>query len=161
MKRYWKIAVLANIKDDAHPKPEGVPPDAFADFDHIETIDSIRAALETDGHQTIFIHADTDLPYALRDEKPDICFNIAEGLGGDARGTSPCIIGNDADPLYRFPCIGQRISLDKTLTKRSGGIVVSPLPPSRSLARVMNLCARINSHFSLSLHAKGLAWAWI
>ena len=39
MKRYWKIAVLANIKDDNHPKPDGVPPDAFADFDHIETID--------------------------------------------------------------------------------------------------------------------------
>ena len=39
MKRYWKVAVLANIKDDTHPKPEGVPPDAFADFDHIETIE--------------------------------------------------------------------------------------------------------------------------
>ena len=61
LKRYWKIAVLANIKDDDHPKPEGVPPDAFADFDHIETIDSIRAALETDGHETVFIQADADL----------------------------------------------------------------------------------------------------
>src|SRR5688500_14392359 len=81
MKRYWKIAVLANIKDDTHPKPEGVPPDAFADFDHIETIDAIRSALETDGHQTVFIHADADLPYALRDERPDICFNIAEEIG--------------------------------------------------------------------------------
>ena len=49
MKRHWKIAVLANIKDDNHPKPEGVPPDAFAYFDHIETIDLLRAALETDG----------------------------------------------------------------------------------------------------------------
>ena len=39
MKRYWKVAVLANIKDDSKPKPEGVPPDAFADYDHIETID--------------------------------------------------------------------------------------------------------------------------
>ena len=52
MKRYWKIAVLANIKDDSQPKPEGVPPDAFADFDYIETMDSVRAALETDGHTT-------------------------------------------------------------------------------------------------------------
>jgi len=85
MKRYWKIAVLANIKDDSHPKPEGVPPDAFADFDHVETIDAIRAALETDGHQTVFIQADRDLPFALREAAPDICFNIAEGLGGDAR----------------------------------------------------------------------------
>jgi len=47
LKRTWKIAVLANIKDEDQPKPEGVPPDAFADYDHIETIDAIRAALPT------------------------------------------------------------------------------------------------------------------
>jgi hypothetical protein len=62
MKRYWKIAVLANIKEDDHPKPEGVPPDAFADFDHIETIDSLRAALETDGHETVFIRLTRNCP---------------------------------------------------------------------------------------------------
>lgn len=119
MKRYWKIAVLANIKDESKPKPEGVPPDAFADFDHIETIDAIRAALETDGHQTVFIQADTDLPYALKEVKPDICFNIAEGLGGDAREAQvPALL-----EMLRIPYTGSRvltngISLDKTLTKR-------------------------------------------
>jgi D-alanine-D-alanine ligase len=119
MKRYWKIAVLANIKDESKPKPEGVPPDAFADFDHIETIDSIRGALETDGHQTVFIQADADLPYALKEEKPDICFNIAEGLGGDAREAQvPALL-----EMLRIPYTGSRvltngISLDKTLTKR-------------------------------------------
>ncbi|HET6822563.1 MAG TPA: hypothetical protein VFH34_07925 [Anaerolineales bacterium] len=119
LKRYWKIAVLANIKDDSHPKPEGVPPDAFADFDHIETIDSIRAALESDGHQTVFLHADKDLPFALREEKPDICFNIAEGLGGDAREAQvPALL-----EMMQIPYTGSRvltngISLDKTLTKR-------------------------------------------
>ena len=119
MKRYWKIAVLANIKDESKPKPEGVPPDAFADFDHIETIDSIRAALETDGHQTVFLQADADLPYALRDAKPDICFNIAEGLGGDAREAQvPALL-----EMFQIPYTGSRvltngISLDKTLTKR-------------------------------------------
>ena len=119
MKRYWKIAVLANIKDESKPKPEGVPPDAFADFDHIETIDSIRAALETDGHQTIFLQADADLPYALKEVKPDICFNIAEGLGGDAREAQiPALL-----EMLRIPYTGSRvltngISLDKTLTKR-------------------------------------------
>ena len=119
LKRYWKIAVLANIKDDDHPKPDGVPPDAFADFDHIETIDSLRAALETDGHETVFIHADTELPYALKEAKPDICFNIAEGLGGDAREAQiPALL-----ELLKIPYTGSRvltngISLDKTLTKR-------------------------------------------
>jgi D-alanine-D-alanine ligase len=119
MKRYWKVAVLANIKDDNHPKPEGVPPDAFADFDHIETIDTLRAALETDGHETVFIQADTDLPYALKEVKPDICFNIAEGLGGDAREAQvPALL-----EMLNIPYTGSRvltngISLDKTLTKR-------------------------------------------
>ena len=85
MKRFWRVAVLANIKDESKPKPEGVPPDAFADFDHIETVQSIQKAIETDGHETTFILADENLPEALKEYKPDICFNIAEGLGGDAR----------------------------------------------------------------------------
>jgi len=119
MKRYWKVAVLANIKDDTHPKPEGVPPDAFADFDHVETIDAIRSALETDGHQTVFIHADADLPYALRDEKPDICFNIAEGLGGDAREAQvPALLEMMQIPYTGSRVLANGISLDKTLTKR-------------------------------------------
>ncbi len=119
MKRYWKIAVLANIKDESQPKPDGVPPDAFADFDHIETINSIRAALETDGHETVFIDADSNLPCALIEEQPDICFNIAEGLGGDAREAQiPALL-----EMLRIPYTGSRvltngISLDKTLTKR-------------------------------------------
>jgi len=119
MKRYWKVAVLANIKDESQPKPEGVPPDAFADFDHIETINTLRAALETDGHESVFIQADANLPYALRDAKPDICFNIAEGLGGDAREAQvPALL-----EMLKIPYTGSRvltngISLDKTLTKR-------------------------------------------
>jgi D-alanine-D-alanine ligase len=118
-KRYWKVAVLANIKDESVPKPEGVPPDAFADFDHIETISAIRAALETDGHQTVFIQADTDLPYALRDEKPDICFNIAEGLGGDAREAQvPALLEMLQIPYTGSRVLANGISLDKTLTKR-------------------------------------------
>ena len=119
MKRYWKIAVLANIKDDSHPKPEGVPPDAFADFDHIETIDSIRTALESDGHQTVFIQADVDLPFALKEENPDICFNIAEGLGGDAREAQvPAVLEMLQIPYTGSRIMANAISLDKTLTKR-------------------------------------------
>jgi len=119
LKRYWKVAVLANIKDESLPKPEGIPPDAFADFDHIETIDSIRAALETDGHQTIFIQADANLPYALRDEKPDICFNIAEGLGGEAREAQvPALLEMLHIPYTGSRVLANGISLDKTLTKR-------------------------------------------
>ena len=118
-KRFWRVAVLANIKDENIPKPEGVPPDAFADFDHIETIQSIQKAIETDGHETTFITADENLPYSLKEYGPDICFNIAEGLGGDAREAQvPALL-----EMLRIPYTGSRvltnaIALDKTLTKR-------------------------------------------
>lgn len=119
LKRTWKIAVLANIKDDNQPKPEGVPPDAFADFDHIETVDALRAALETDGHTTVFIQADRDLPYTLKKAKPDICFNLAEGLGGDAREAQvPALLEMLAIPYTGSRVLANGISLDKTLTKR-------------------------------------------
>ncbi len=115
----WRVAVLANIKVEGQDLPPGVPADAYADFDHIETIDSIRAAIETDGHTTDFIAADENLPFALRQFHPDICFNIAEGLGGDAREAQvPALL-----EMLRIPYTGSRvltnaISLDKTLTKR-------------------------------------------
>jgi D-alanine-D-alanine ligase len=115
----WRVAVLANIKVEGQTHPPGVPADAYADFDHIETIDHIREAIEADGHRTVFIPADEKLPFALREHRPDICFNVAEGLGGDAREAQvPALL-----EMFRIPYTGSRvltnaISLDKTLTKR-------------------------------------------
>lgn len=115
----WLVAVLANIKDDDAELPSDVPADALADFDHIETIRAIQAAIESAGHRTVFIQADGNLPYALKQIRPDICFNIAEGLGGDGReAQTPGLL-----EMLRIPYTGSRvvtnaISLDKTLTKR-------------------------------------------
>ena len=115
----WRVAVLANIKEHGKSLPADVPPDAGADYDYIETIDQIRAAIETDGHKTVFIQADRDLPFKLKEARPDICFNIAEGLGGDAREAQvPALL-----EMLKIPYTGSRvltsaISLDKTLTKR-------------------------------------------
>lgn len=118
-KKNWFVAVLANIKDGNGDLPPDVPADALADYDHIETIQSIQAAIESDGHKTVFIPADRNLPFSLRDIKPDICFNVSEGLGGDAREAQvPALL-----EMMRIPYTGSRImanaiSLDKTLTKR-------------------------------------------
>ncbi|MCX6066179.1 MAG: hypothetical protein NT121_10560, partial [Chloroflexi bacterium] len=119
IKKPWFVAVLANIKDEKAALPADVPADALADYDHIETIRVIQAAIESDGHKTVFIQADRNLPFTLRDIQPDICFNIAEGLGGDAREAQvPALL-----EMLRIPYTGSRImanaiSLDKTLTKR-------------------------------------------
>jgi D-alanine-D-alanine ligase len=117
--RPWRVAVIANIKEHDKPLPPDVPPDTGADYDYIETIQHIRTAIETDGHKTTFLQADEKLPYALKEARPDICFNIAEGQGGDAREAQvPALL-----ELLKIPYTGSRvqtnaISLDKTLTKR-------------------------------------------
>ena len=117
--RPWRVAVLANVKDDATVLPEGVAADALADYDHIETIQAIQAAIETDGHSTVFIPADQNLPYVLREIQPDICFNIAEGLGGDAReAQTPALLEMLRIPYTHSRVMANAIALDKTLTKR-------------------------------------------
>ena len=118
-KKPWFVAILANIKDGVDVSSTDVPADALADYDHIETIQAIQAAIESDGHRTIFIPADRNLPFRLKEINPDICFNISEGLGGDAREAQvPALL-----ELMQIPYTGSRvmanaISLDKTLTKR-------------------------------------------
>jgi D-alanine-D-alanine ligase len=117
--RPWRVAVLANIKEHDKPLPAEVPPDAGADYDYIETINHIRAAIETDGHWTMFIQADSNLPYALKSAKPDICVNIAEGLGGDAReAQTPAMLEMLKIPYTGSRVLANAIALDKTLTKR-------------------------------------------
>ncbi len=119
LKRYWRVAVIANIKDKNQPLPPGVPPDAFADFDTIETIEQIRAAIESDGHETVFLVADRTLPKTVQDYAPDICFNIAEGMGGDAREAQvPALLELLGIPYTGSRVLTNAISLDKTLTKR-------------------------------------------
>jgi D-alanine-D-alanine ligase len=109
---------LANIKKRASPSRRACPR-AFADFDSIDTINHIRAAIESDGHQTEFILADAQLPFALRQVNPDICFNIAEGLGGDAREAQvPALLEMMTIPYTGSRVLTNGISLDKTLTKR-------------------------------------------
>lgn len=117
--RPWRVAVLANVKQDDAVLPEGIAADALADYDHIETIQAIQAAIETDGHSTVFIPADRNLPYALKEIQPDLCFNIAEGLGGDAReAQTPALLEMLRIPYTHSRVMANAIALDKTLTKR-------------------------------------------
>jgi D-alanine-D-alanine ligase len=116
--RPWRVAVVANVKGET-ALPINAPEDAGAEFDKKETIQAIQSAIESSGHQTIFLSADATLPYTLRESLPDICFNISEGIGGDAREAQvPALM-----ELLRIPYTASRvmtsaISLDKTMTKR-------------------------------------------
>lgn len=114
----WLVAVIANMKGES-PLPVNGPPDAGAEFDRAETIQAIQKAIESDGHNTVFIPADANLPFKLGQIRPDICFNIAEGLGGDAREAQvPAVLEMLGIPYTASRVLANAISLDKTLTKR-------------------------------------------
>jgi D-alanine-D-alanine ligase len=116
--RAWRVAVIANVKGETALPLDG-PADAGAEFDRKETIQEIQSAIESDGHTTVFVPADANLPYALAHIRPDICFNISEGIYGDAREAQiPALL-----ELLRIPYTASRVltnavSLDKTMTKR-------------------------------------------
>lgn len=116
--RPWRVALIANVKGET-ALPVDAPADAGAEFDRIETIQAILDSIESDGHHAILIPADSNLPFALRDVHPDICFNIAEGQIGDSREAQvPALL-----EMFNIPYTGSRvlanaIGLDKTMTKR-------------------------------------------
>lgn len=125
----WLVAVVANIKGESALPPES-PPDAGAEFDRTETISAIQQAIETAGHRTVFVPADQNFPNKIREIKPDICFNIAEGLQGEGREAQiPAILELFGIPYTASRVVANAISLEKTLTKRlwrDAGLPVVP-----------------------------------
>jgi D-alanine-D-alanine ligase len=124
----WLVALIANIKETELPADS--PPDAGAEFDREETIQSIMGAFESGGHRAMFIPASNNLSEALDKYRPDICFNIAEGTHGDGREAHiPAILEMHNIPYTASRVVANAISLEKTLTKRlwrDAGLPVGP-----------------------------------
>ena len=130
----WLVAVTANVIDESHSHGNG-PDDAEAEYDKPETVQNIRNAIESDGHRTVFIPADADLPYALRQVHPDICFNIAEGAGSDSREAQvPALLALMGIPYTASLVLANAISLDKPLTKRLWRGTSLPITPYQVFA---------------------------
>ncbi|MEY2846833.1 MAG: hypothetical protein RL076_2379 [Chloroflexota bacterium] len=113
----WHVAIIANVKGVTQVPSDA--PDADAEFDRPSTIDAIRTAIASQGHRVTFLAGDATLPATILQTKPDICFNITEGMYGDAREAQvPALL-----ELLRIPYTASRvltnaISLDKVMTKR-------------------------------------------
>src|SRR5574341_1947792 len=117
-----RVAVLANLKKNALTW-EGMSPDQWDDLDSPKTVDSIIAALESRGHEAMFLEAQIAEPHNLvqnlQDYKPDICFNIAEGHRGDGREAQiPAILEMLGIPYTGSKVMTLALALDKPMTKR-------------------------------------------
>ncbi len=113
-----RIAVLANRRSSIQAA-EDAPPDALADFDSEETVQGIQDALRAYGHTPFFLEADETLLDTIREQRPDLCFNIAEGLRGDSRESHiPALLEMLAIPYTGSKILTHAISLDKAATKQ-------------------------------------------
>ena len=125
----WRIALVANLKDEVDLGVDA-PPDAGAEFDKAPTIESLARALEADGHWVHVCPGDNTLPEILLSLRPNICFNIAEGMGGDGREAHvPALCEMLGIPYTASRVVANALSLDKTRTKHIWRDVGLPTAP--------------------------------
>ena len=105
----------SNQSSDLEPEPA----DNEAEYDDITTVLAIKSALEARNCRVTLLEVNKELPIKLMEDKPDIIFNIAEGIQGRGRESQvPALLD-----FYRIPYTGSDettlcITLDKALTKR-------------------------------------------
>jgi D-alanine-D-alanine ligase len=121
------------------------PDDEYAEWDSAETIDAVARALGRYG-EVIRLEARDDFPARLRAERPDIVFNIAEGLRGPNREAHvPAIC-----EFYGIPYSGSdpftlALCLDKARTKeilRANGVPTADWALARGAGDVERIVAR-------------------
>ncbi|MBI5682632.1 MAG: ATP-grasp domain-containing protein [Deltaproteobacteria bacterium] len=111
-----RVAVTYNVKSKG-VKREGLPPDFYAEWDDEETISAVKDAL-SERHDVVLIEADKDAYLKLANEKPDIVFNIAEGIHGRSRESHiPAILEMLEIPYTGSGPLTLGICLDKARAK--------------------------------------------
>ena len=97
--------------------PAAVADDEFAEWDSPATIQAVSSALARYG-DVIPLEATEDFPQRLRDTRPDIVFNIAEGLRGPNREAHvPAICEFYGTPYSGSDPFTLALCLDKARTK--------------------------------------------
>jgi len=113
-----KIAILANLKEDAPVNPED-PPGRWDDLDDRKTVDAIQTSLAELGHEARYFPATLDSIPELKKFSPDLCFNSAEGHYGDSREAQmPAILDNLRIPYTCAGVLGMSLSHNKAVAKR-------------------------------------------
>jgi D-alanine-D-alanine ligase len=134
-----KVGITYNLKKD-FSQQENQPIDFLEEFDTEETIDAIRKALESEGHEVIKLGGDTGLIDRLRQASVDIIFNVAEGLHGRNREAHiPALLEFLDIPYTGSDPLTLSLTLDKAMAKR---VVLSqniPTPRFKKVERLEDL----------------------
>jgi D-alanine-D-alanine ligase len=112
-----KVGFSFNVKRVA-PDLNGEQDDE-AEYDSPKTLQAIREAIASYGHEVIDLEATQDLPLQLASTPVDIVFNIAEGFKGRSRESQvPSLLELLDIPYTGSDPAALSVSLDKAVAKR-------------------------------------------
>jgi D-alanine-D-alanine ligase len=112
-----KVGFTFNVKR-VTPDPAGEQDDE-AEYDSPKTLQAIREAIASWGHEVVDLEATQDLPLQLASTPVDVVFNIAEGLKGRSREAQvPSLLELLDIPYTGSDPAALSVSLDKALAKR-------------------------------------------
>jgi D-alanine-D-alanine ligase len=112
-----RVGFTYNMKREGAHKAD--KDDSQAEYDPPETIEAIRSAIESLGHEVVPLEANSELPQRLVESKIDVAFNIAEGLSGRNREAQvPALCELVGVPYTGSDSATLALALDKALCKR-------------------------------------------
>lgn len=112
-----KVGFTFNVKR-VTPDPGGEQDDE-AEYDSPKTLQAIREAIASWGHEVVDLEATQDLPLQLASTPVDVVFNIAEGFKGRSREAQvPSLLELLDIPYTGSDPAALSVSLDKALAKR-------------------------------------------
>jgi D-alanine-D-alanine ligase len=128
------VGLMYNLGKYEQPE-EGEPPDAHAELDSEQTVMAVASALASAGHQVIMIEGNEDAYLKLRQTRPDIVFNVCEGLRGNSRESHvPALLEMLGIPYTGSGVLPLALALDKTAAKKMFLFHGVPTPAFRTIA---------------------------
>lgn len=128
----------------AHQSFNSPSVDLYAEWDTFETIDAVRAAL-AEIHDVTLIEADDSAYERLREQRPDIVFNITEGLYGVSREAQiPAMLEMLQIPYTGSDPLTLAVCLDKSRAKEILAYHKVPTPQFSVISTMAELrCAEV------------------
>ncbi|MEE9614326.1 MAG: D-alanine--D-alanine ligase [Thermodesulfobacteriota bacterium] len=129
-----RLALTCNIKkgDEAAGGSSPLPPiqdDHYAEWDDRETIEAIRSALGERHEEVTLVEADEDAYPRLRELRPELVFNMAEGLTGESRESHiPSVLEMLGIPYTGSAPLTLSLCLNKARAKQVLGCSGVPTP---------------------------------
>ena len=125
------------------PRAGDLPEDFGAEYEDRRTIDALLAAIAAAGHDATGLALDGDFAQTIAALRPDLVFNIAEGIRGSARESLvPAWLEQLDIPYTGSDGLALAISLDKALTKTlavSAGVRTPPFRRIRDEAELSDV----------------------